>query len=277
MKDTALYEKTNRATGSYPFFGIEHNNINFINHFHEELEVVILLDGAVQISTEDGFQTVSQDEICFIMPGEIHGFISTCPNRLYLMKVPLISEVENVTFPLMRMRDSIITPAHPCYSEVRSLLFDMLREHKEKALGYEFAVKSAQFRLITILLRSLPHDFINAGENERIKSGMQLIKAVNEYIEEHYTHEIKLADVAAYCKYSIYYFSHFFKDVTGISFGDYLSIFRLKKAAALMNATESKMTEIAFACGFNNIRSFNRMFKKHFATTPTDYRKALDS
>lgn len=277
VKSIALYESINRATGSYPFFGEEINNFNFISHFHEELEAVIVLEGTIQISTNEGLQTVSQDEICFIMPGVIHGFISKSSSRLFLIKLPLVSEVENITLPFTRIRCSIITPTHSCYPELKKLIFEMNREHAEKRFGYEFAVKSAQFRLITILLRNLPHNFINADENEHFRSGMQLLRAVNEYIEKHYAHEIKLNDVAAYCKYSVYYFSHCFKNAAGASFCNYLTVFRLKKAVTLMTDTDAKMSEIAFACGFNDIRSFNRMFKKHFTATPTNYRKSLDS
>ena len=79
--------------------------------------------------------------------------------------------------------------------------------------------------------------------------------------------------MAAHCGYSRYYFSHYFKETTGMSFMDYLTAFRVERAAARMELTGETFTEIAYACGFQSIRTFNRMFQKYYHITPSAYRK----
>jgi AraC-like DNA-binding protein len=39
--------------------------------------------------------------------------------------------------------------------------------------------------------------------------------------------------------------------------------------------TELTISEISYACGFNNSSNFNRIFLNRIGTTPSDYRKAI--
>jgi len=273
MKESIMYETQNRHKGNYPYIARNMLDLNAINHFHEELEVLLVTAGQVEAFLEDGIVTIHKDELCIIMPGEIHGYNSQFPNQTIVMKIPLVCEIENFNFLLMRLDRRILKPADQYYDEVLRILYEITEENDRKIPGYEFAVQAAQCRLITLLIRKLSYEFVNSDKKERIKNSALLLQMANEYIEQHYTRQIKLADAAAHCKYSVYYFSHYFKEITGVSFGDYLLLYRLKKSVLLMTATRAKLTEIAFSCGFNNIRSFNRMFKKNFGVTPTEYRK----
>ena len=84
-----------------------------------------------------------------------------------------------------------------------------------------------------------------------------------------------LDTIAKECHFSKCYFAHEFKKLTGMTFINYLSVFRLKKAVALLKNSDMKMTEIAEFSGFSNIRSFNRTFKKHFGKSPVEYRQQI--
>ena len=46
-------------------------------------------------------------------------------------------------------------------------------------------------------------------------------------------------------------------------------------AACGMLSTDSSITDIAFSCGFNNLTTFNRCFKKYTKCSPSDYRASL--
>ncbi|MBQ5324426.1 MAG: helix-turn-helix transcriptional regulator, partial [Oscillospiraceae bacterium] len=59
----------------------------------------------------------------------------------------------------------------------------------------------------------------------------------------------------------------------GQNFSDYLILFRLERALNAINHSEKNLTDIAFDCGFNSIRSFNRAFQNYLKITPSEYRK----
>ena len=58
-----------------------------------------------------------------------------------------------------------------------------------------------------------------------------------------------------------------------MTFNTYLTEFRLKKAAELIKSSSKTLTEIALACGFASVRTFNRSFMKFYNITPSQLRK----
>jgi len=93
------------------------------------------------------------------------------------------------------------------------------------------------------------------------------------YIDENYQQKIELEDIAKIGGYNVNYTSQFFKRQLGVSFLEYVLRLRLREATvSLANSTDS-VAHIAINCGFADIKAFNVAFKKHFHTTPTEYRK----
>ena len=71
------------------------------------------------------------------------------------------------------------------------------------------------------------------------------------------------------------YFSTYFRQKTGIRFKDWLAQERVGRAKAMMERRDHSVTEIAFAVGFRDLRTFQRSFKRHTGLTPTAYRSSV--
>src|SRR5699024_811560 len=127
-------------------------------------------------------------------------------------------------------------------------------------------------------LESFLQDFINQvcnrinEEKERVVTD-HVVDYISQYVEAHYDQEIYLEDLADRLKMSSGYLSTYFKHQTGDNFIDFLNRFRITKAQELLRATDKKVKEIAQESGYQNINSFNRMFKKFTGITPGKYRK----
>lgn len=102
-----------------------------------------------------------------------------------------------------------------------------------------------------------------------------ITKKVYDYISEHYREPITLKTAAAYGNMNYSYLSRLFKEKIGISFSEALADERIYHANLLLRTTERSVSEIAFDCGFNNLRSFNKAFHKTMGCSPTDLRKAM--
>ena len=98
------------------------------------------------------------------------------------------------------------------------------------------------------------------------------VRKVQEYINAHYSEEIRLEDCAAMVGMSPSAFSRFFKLHTGRTLMDYIIDIRLGNAARLLVDTSEGISEISYACGFNNLSNFNRAFKARRGYTPRDFR-----
>ncbi|WP_058302493.1 response regulator transcription factor [Gorillibacterium timonense] len=108
------------------------------------------------------------------------------------------------------------------------------------------------------------------GYGSKIDSSIS--KIVNR-IREDLNYPYKLEEAAASINYSVPYFSSMFKKATGESFIQYLTRQRLERAKLLLRTTDLKTFEIAEAIGFENYRSFNRIFKKETGYSPSDFRR----
>lgn len=98
------------------------------------------------------------------------------------------------------------------------------------------------------------------------------INKIVQFVEKNYHHKISLEDLGELVGMSASSVSRFFKQRTRHNFWDYLNGFRIDRAAQMMIETEHTISEISYACGFNNISNFNRVFRERIGTTPSDYR-----
>ena len=107
---------------------------------------------------------------------------------------------------------------------------------------------------------------------ERPEAG-EIWKA-RKFIYEHSDEELPLTRVAKSINISPNYLSEKFKEVTGVNFVQYVTRTRINKARVLLRDSNQRVSEIAFAVGFQSLSQFNRAFKKVNRQTPTEFRAA---
>lgn len=100
---------------------------------------------------------------------------------------------------------------------------------------------------------------------------VQIWKA-RKFIEEHAAEELSLRKVAKVVNISANHLSERFKQVTGTNFVEYVARVRFKNACDLLRNGNLRISEIAFAVGFQSLSQFNRVFKKLARKSPTQYR-----
>ncbi len=61
------------------------------------------------------------------------------------------------------------------------------------------------------------------------------------------------------------------KELTGQTPHDFIRNIRLKQAANLLASQNMNITEVMYACGFNNAASFSTIFKKFYGMSPREY------
>lgn len=106
-----------------------------------------------------------------------------------------------------------------------------------------------------------------------VDSESRRILKVKEYINKHYTEEIRLADMADLVGMSTTSFSRFFKLRSGKTLSDYVVEMRFGVAARQLVDTTNSVSEICYGCGFNTLSNFNRLFRKYKGCSPTEFRE----
>lgn len=105
-----------------------------------------------------------------------------------------------------------------------------------------------------------------------VESNSRRILKVKEYISKHFTEELRLADLADLVGMSPSSFSRFFKLRTSKTLSEYMVDIRLGVAARKLVDTTECVSEICYACGFNTLSNFNRLFRKHKGCNPSEFR-----
>lgn len=98
---------------------------------------------------------------------------------------------------------------------------------------------------------------------------------IMKFVDENYTRDISLQEVAEYASLSVGYLSNYFKTEAGMSFVEYITFKRMERAKELLVSTNDKSYHIAEQVGYGNSQYFTTLFKKQIGVTPSEYRKYI--
>jgi transcriptional regulator GlxA family with amidase domain len=139
----------------------------------------------------------------------------------------------------------------------------------EKYFTHELAVYASKIFLIDMDRSSqLPFKI----QSFSTAHGEQAIARIQAFIAEHLAENLIILDLARKAGMSIRNFSRRFKNATGESFVNYVQKVRIEKAKRLLENSTSPASEIMYQVGYNDHRSFRRLFKKHTGLAPKHYR-----
>jgi AraC-like DNA-binding protein len=132
----------------------------------------------------------------------------------------------------------------------------------------------AMLRLLSIFAQHLSI-LSNQLAVRREKDESTNMARARQFIEKHQMEPLSLGRVAHAANTSRHYFCKMFKKATGMHFIDYLSRVRVEKSKTLLLNPNSRISEAAFACGFQSMTNFNRVFKRIVGRSPTQFRESL--
>ena len=95
------------------------------------------------------------------------------------------------------------------------------------------------------------------------------------FITEHHSEQLSLNDVASALKMSACHFCRVFKKATGLTFTEYLARERIESVKQLLLNINIRVSEAAFAAGFQSLSQFNRVFRRIEGGSPSAYRERL--
>ncbi|KMK09529.1 helix-turn-helix transcriptional regulator [Pluralibacter gergoviae] len=106
-----------------------------------------------------------------------------------------------------------------------------------------------------------------------ISKSQALLRAIQEYVDDNAGQSLSRDSVAKRFHITPNYLSHLFQKAGQTGFNDYLTAVRLEQAKKLLRGYDMKIKEIAHRCGFEDSNYFCRLFRRHTARSPTEYRR----
>jgi AraC family L-rhamnose operon regulatory protein RhaS len=99
-----------------------------------------------------------------------------------------------------------------------------------------------------------------------------LLEAYLAWLHRNFYESLSLEEAAAATGMSRRTFTNRFKARTGTTWLDYVNVLRIRHAEALLKQTDKKITSIAFQCGFDDLTTFYRAFKRIKGVHPSQLR-----
>ena len=102
-----------------------------------------------------------------------------------------------------------------------------------------------------------------------ISRGCEAIGPGIRYLEQHFTENTPIEELAALCFVSQTSFRRLFREYTGMSPVRYRNALRIRHACDLLRVGEYNVSEVAERTGFGNVYYISRAFKKATGKTPS--------
>ena len=288
MSEKGYKERRKHSTESVPFSYYESKIPDYFPntplHWHDEFEINRIILGSGEFICGDKHFIAHAGDIIIIPPDTLHAvnpvsnnslvyntlvfnscmlYSNVCERSYTEFFLPLISN--KITIP------PLITSSCEQYNILLTLSDYAFTHAKAKNSISDILLKSNILSIFGTLFES----GLYQQTKKSSKKAIDIIRPALEYIQENYTKNITIAQLAQISHLSQSYLMSSFKKAIGICALEYVCQLRIKTACEMLRNSKNNISDIAFECGFSNLSNFNRKFKQKLGTTPSNYRKTI--
>ena len=274
MQKFDYFDKKRHGTPDFPveYYYVDsfHPRYHMAIHWHNEWELIRIIKGRFLITLDDKQWELNEGEIVLISSETLHGgeafdCIYEClVFDLYGLfgKIDILKNQLKPFYNMEIMPEQFFTNKDTIVANVLDI-FSRHRESSSTALEtlsaisglFAWIIKEKRFRSV---------------QDKRWRSGE--IKPVLEYIEAHFGEEISLDSLANIAGMNARYFCKVFYLATKTTPMNYVNMYRIERAAFMLDSTDLPVTQIASDCGFCDSSYFTKVFKKYKGLAPLHFR-----
>lgn len=122
-------------------------------------------------------------------------------------------------------------------------------------------------------LSGISRDLPSANPQPKVAA----LSAALAFMHENLDAPLRIPDLAARAKLSVFQFDQRVRALFGLSAGQYLTRARIERACDRLRQTASPISALALECGYADQAAFTRQFHKSVGLTPRAYRAATSS
>lgn len=269
----------------FPFF-IQYggHDSNLYVHSHNDFnELVIVMEGsAVHIVNSEEY-TIKSGDVFVVGNDTVHGYKDTENFRICNIMYrhsEMFSNLPDIAsgagFHALFVLEPRISAEHgfrnrlsldrKSYMAVKSIIDEMMKEYESCSEYRKTMLTSLFLRLAATLSRLYRFD-----ERENEQDILNIAKAAS-YIENHFSENISVAELARISHYSERHFLRVFGKAYGSTPHGYIINLRINCACGLLKSG-ADIAKTAEKCGFEDVNYFSRIFKKRVGIPPSAYRK----
>lgn len=288
-----LYVERDFGTVDYPvnvyYLDLSKSYMNRIRwHWHEEMEIIIINDGAAEIATDDSTYRIKPGQGIIINQKVMHSIYSLDENNCtfysivfhpdFLFGYRVNSLHSRFLLPVQSFqlfKILVLDEKNPWHERMIDALNDAIAANMTKPFGYEIHTKGSLCRFWAELISKLPQTGGSPAPSPHASLDEQRVKQAMLYIQTHHAEAISLEDIAASVHISKSECCRCFSRTLQMTPFEYLMKYRIFEATRKMAEdpqASMSIADLAASVGFNNTSYFNKVFRKYLGCTPTYYR-----
>ena len=242
---------------------VKHDRYSKCDNRHGRLDyfLIYMISGMLRVKTEHGVKDIKENSLVIIPP--------KTPYCIETLETPFCYLCVHFTGSL-----ALAKPQEyglELFPQVNRLSANNHMQLRFKTL-FEAIAKNDEWRdrELGLLLERL---FVEAcrGIRQAVTDHIPLSKSVR-YVNELYTTEIKITDLARLEGMCMTSYNLAFKKQMGMPPSKYIIQLRMTYAMELLSTSDIAVGQISSACGYNDINFFSRAFKSFTGMSPTQYR-----
>jgi len=287
LSDMAVYVWQQELDPGFPLAVLEYeaHGDGDPTHWHDHLEIALVLEGRGDFLFGRRAHPAEPGDVFFIDNSQPHVALAGAGSSLRLLLV--LFRPELIAGPGCRALDlGYLAPfridersASPrvcgdgaLAAQIAPVLLE-LREIWERHDPAEHLLADATLRRVLALVNRERGIGPQATGTRAAADRREQIRPVLAYVDHHCRESITLDDVAEVVHVSPSRVRHVFKDVTGISFKEYVTQVRVAEAKRLLLGTDLSVAEVASEVSYTNLHQFYKVFYRSCAMSPAEYRR----
>ncbi len=267
-----MHQRMN-SIGTDIYSGYLYRDHNWSLHMHKSLEIALCLKGRLSATAGQNKYELTEGQALLVMPYQPHSYFADEDTAYFVSlfsknHIPLFlsefsdKEPDCAVFNISEEGSDYLMKIHGLRGkDIEG--FPKIHACREPSM---YARKAALYAICDEISEKL-----SWHQKERCDD---LALEILTYIEKHFTERITLSDMAEGLSYEYHYLSRLFHNAFGTSFNSLVNQYRCEKAHLLLTETELPISQIAFDCGFQSIRSFNRIFLEYSGQAPSSIRSS---
>ena len=244
-----------------------YGRLSRFEHLHSRFEIVVPTAGRVLAQMDGREYILLPGDMLVVFPGVPHSFDSTESSEGYM-----------ITFYSEMLADigeamTEVQPAEPLVhiaAQDRDVAYCL--ERLSEMAGENANETLAQAYLTLMFLRL--GDALELQQADPSASKELLYRAM-QYISQNLSQPLSIRQTAHALGVNSYYLSHVLNERLHMGFRAYLNALRIERARRYLRVTSWSVEEVAGACGFLTLRTFDRVFLELCGCTPREFRKSV--
>ncbi len=231
-----------------------------------DYHILYIVRGACHVVFSEGEAVVPAGRFILFRPGERQEYYFEADSGSFSYYIHFTGRDAEAVLRSLGLWDITVGEASNS-RELEWFFSQMIREYSLSQTAHEAITGGLLLSVLGLLARGVERSRSQIDEKKQ--------KRVQRAIERMYADmdkKLSIEALARECNYSIGYFAHLFRAVTGVSAHAYMCRLRIERAKNMLDSTDLSVLEIALAVGCEDQNYFSRFFKEQTGLSPTAYR-----